>query len=391
MANTTYTCPVCGGTLEWSPMIRKLKCPYCDSEFDPEAFEQQEQQAKEELEQQTYQHGMSAEETGSTQATDDTGVRPEDLRVYQCKTCGAEIVTDQTTMATACAFCGNPVVLTQQMDTTFRPKWIIPFRIDRRQVKDLYLKYIKSRPFTPASFFTEDHIEKIKGIYVPFWLYNVLMEGYLSANCERTSTVADARFIHTTHEVYHVERAGTMRLNRIPADASSKTPDEAMDSIEPFDLKDLTPFRMPYMAGYLAERYDEDANQCYRRAAVRARNTMERAMRGEVGGYNSVQMERLQIGERTIGARNVASSRTRSADGSVTITDADAEYALMPVYLLYTKYGGKDYLFAMNGQTGKAVGDVPVDSKKAGLFFLTRFLVTYGIIGVLFWLISFVM
>ena len=38
----------------------------------------------------------------------------------------------------------------------------------------------------------------------------------------------------------------------------------------------------------------------------------------------------------------------------------DAAYALMPVWMLNTKYRGKDYLFAMNGQTGKIVGELPM-------------------------------
>jgi DNA-directed RNA polymerase subunit RPC12/RpoP len=355
MANQTYKCLNCGGELNWDPASQKLKCPYCGSEFDLSVFEQKEEKAKQDIRDKTYEKGASAEESGQTRSTDDTEVRPEDLRVYKCSVCGAEVITDKTTVATSCAFCGNPVILEENLDTQFHPDAIIPFRISREEIKGLYTQYLKSRPFTPRDFYTDAHIQKIKGIYVPFWLYDMPMEGQLHGTGERVSSYSDSNYIYTKHDVFEVEREGTLQIDSLPVDASSKMPDEAVDSIEPFDYKDLAPFKMAYMPGFFAERYDEDASFCSSRALKRAGQTTVEMLRGTVTGYSSVTVTGSSTG--VLGGEKGVRSR----------------YVLMPVYLLYTKYKGKDYLFSMNGQTGKAVGNVPIDGKRAALFWLIRF------------------
>ncbi|MEE8886188.1 MAG: hypothetical protein SOI56_06425 [Eubacteriales bacterium] len=353
-----YKCPSCGGFLEWSPSDQKLKCPYCGSEYDVSYFEKDEQEARQDIDSKDYQKGQTTEEAGaSAQATDDSGIDPNDLRVYRCQNCGAEIVTDKTTAATTCAFCGSPVVLIEQFDTTFRPKWIVPFRVDREKVTQIYREYIKSRPFTPGTFLSSATIEKIRGVYIPFWLYGMTMQGDLTARGERIFTRSDSRYIYTTHQVFQLRRAGTLQVQNLPVDASSRTPDDAMDSIEPFDFKDKKPFKMSYMPGFYAERYDQDVNFCHERAIRRADQTMHDELMRTTGGYASVQVLNENEGQ---------AGRNGSAD-----------YAMLPVYLLSVGYAGKNYLFAINGQTGRIVGDVPVSKGKAAGLTLLVFGITY--------------
>ena len=359
----TYKCPNCSGNLEWSPSDQKLKCPYCDSQFDLSAFEKQEMEARQEVEQNTYQHGRSGEEQGYDSvkdATDDSNIDPHDLRVYKCSVCGAEVVTDKTTMATNCAFCGNPVVLTEQMDTRFKPKYIVPFHVGRDKVKELYKKYVNTRPFTPKAFASEETADKVKAVYVPFWLYRMNMVGEIHATAERTSRREDSKYVYTTHRVFDVYRSGSLSLDKLPVDASSKTPDAAMDSIEPFDYSKMVPFKMAYMAGFLAERYDQDQNFCHQRALKRADYSMEKSLKDTIHGYSTVTVTNRRINEIN--------------------EPVMAEYALLPVYLLTKKYRGKNYLFAINGQSGKIVGDVPVDFFKAA--------VRWGIMAVIIFVVS---
>ncbi len=367
MANRVYRCPNCGGELEWSPSAQKLRCPYCGSEFDLSAFDQKEEGIGQELDTDSYEKGEDAEYASAADATDDSAVNPQDLRVYRCRNCGAEIITDKTTMATSCAFCNSPVVLTEQLDTDFRPKWILPFRIERKQVEKIYLDYVKSRPFTPAEFTSRAQIEKIKGIYIPFWIYHMELRGALDATGEMVTTTSDRDYVYTHHRVFHIVRDGEVSIDKLPVDASSKTPNDAMDSIEPFEYKYLQPFRMSYMAGFLAERYDEDMDQCMNRAMLRARNTVEQKLAATISGYSS-----LHVTNRTIDL--------------LPGTRAQADYAMLPVYLLFTKYHGKDYLFAVNGQTGKAVGNVPISKKRAALFCAPLFGILFAILSVLTYL-----
>ena len=358
-----WKCPSCGGYLQWSPSDQKLKCPWCGSVYDPSYFDNQEKQADQEVRDQDYQKGETTEEAGASEkSTDDTDYRPEDLRVYRCQNCGAEIITDKTTAATTCAYCGSPVVLMEQFDTEFRPRWVVPFRIDRNQVADLYKKYVKSRPLTPGAFMRDAVISKIKGVYIPFWLYDLETEGRAEARGERCHTFTDDRYIHTIHQVFAIRREGKLDIRELPVDSSSKTPDDAMDSIEPFNMNDRVPFRLSYLTGFYAERYDVGAEECSRRAVRRAEQSMHEEIMKSIAGYTSVQI--LNEQERCLPEK------------------MSADYALLPVYLLSVQYSGKNYLFAINGQTGRIVGDVPVSPARAAGKTAVIFAILY-VIGIL--------
>jgi hypothetical protein len=189
------------------------------------------------------------------------------------------------------------------------------------------------------------------------------LDGELVVRGERTSTHSDSNYVYTTHRIYDVYRSGSLKLENLPVDASSKTPDDAMDSIEPFDYSQMVPFRMAYMAGFLAERYDQDQDFCHRRAGFRANNTMEKSLKDTISGYTSTTVTKRNIREKT---------------------PVSADYALLPVYLLSTSYGGKNILYAINGQTGKIVGNVPIAKWKAGLtggiFFLISLVLSLSIL-----------
>ena len=352
MANEIFKCKICGGQAKWDPEVQKVKCMFCDTEFELNEFETTPQT-------ENFEVGRDAQELGYVEATDDSSnVRPEDLRVYKCSYCGAEIVTDKTTAATNCVFCNNPVVIEEQLATEFKPKWVIPFKINPRDVEDMYLKYIK-KPFTPDSFLSREHIQKIKGVYVPFWLYNVDISGRMQAECDNVRRYSDSKYNYTEHKIYDVRRGGKFKFKKIPVDSSSKTPNDAMDSIEPFNFSEMKVFEMPYLAGFLAERYDETQDDCFERAKIRAEKTTADILRQSIKGYTSVSVK----------------------NSDVTIDNIEAEYVMLPTYLLFCKYNNEDYVFALNGQTGKACGNIPVDKKKIRKFFLSRFIGIWGILS----------
>ena len=121
-----------------------------------------------------------------------------------------------------------------------------------------------------------------------------------------------------------------------------------MDAIEPFDFSQLKPFTISYLPGYFAERYGESADECIARAETRAEKTTTDILRNDVVGFAGCVVK----------SKNIRLERGK------------ASYALLPVYMLTTKYNGENYLFAMNGQTGKFVGNLPVSKKKFLSYFL---------------------
>lgn len=139
-------------------------------------------------------------------------------------------------------------------------------------------------------------------------------------------------------QLFDVYRAGRVTFEKVPVDASSKMPDDHMDSIEPYDYKKLKPFSTAYLPGYLADKFDVTVEQSRERADQRCQGTLDAALRSSVRGYDTC----IQTG------------------GSSSLQRGKVHYALMPVWMLNTKWHGKDFTFAMNGQTGKLVGDLPM-------------------------------
>ena len=172
----------------------------------------------------------------------------------------------------------------------------------------------------------------------------------------------------TETHVYNAWRQGSSEFTRIPADGSAKMPDEHMDAIEPFDYDELTPFSVAYLPGFSAERYDQDSDACCHRAVRRMENTLADQLRDTVTGYDQVD----------------------PADVDAEVSFSEIKQALLPVWMLHTRWKDKDFLFAMNGQTGRLVGDLPVSPLKVVLWFLGIFLVVGAVmLGVDFGFIQF--
>ena len=353
---TNYQCPACTGPLHYSAKSGKLECDYCGSSFDVAEIEalyarkeaeaaaaKQAADAKAEAAQAAKAEAAeAAAASGGWDTSDlsrDWGAEADGLRVYSCPSCGAELICDQSTAATACPYCGNPAIVPGQFSGALRPDSILPFRLSKDDAVQALRAHYKGKPFLPRSFTSANHIEQIQGVYVPFWLFDGGAEGAASYRASNTNVYETGDYEITETRHYHVVRAGSLAFEKIPVDASSKMPDDHMDSIEPFDYAQLRPFSTAYLPGYLADKYDVTIDDSRDRADTRCRETLAQALRDTVTGYGACVTEREDIALRR---------------GKV-------HYALLPVWMLSTKWRGQDFLFAMNDQTGKLVGDLPTD------------------------------
>lgn len=353
---TNYQCPACTAPLYYSAKSGKLACDYCGSSFDVAEIEalyarkeaeaaaaKQAADVKAEAAQAAKAEAAeAAAASGGWDTSDlsrDWGAEADGLRVYSCPSCGAELICDQSTAATACPYCGNPAIVPGQFSGALRPDYILPFRLSKDDAVQALRAHYKGKPFLPRSFTSANHIEQIQGVYVPFWLFDGGAEGAASYRASNTNVYETGDYEITETRHYHVVRAGSLAFEKIPVDASSKMPDDHMDSIEPFDYAQLRPFSTAYLPGYLADKYDVTIDDSRDRADTRCRETLAQALRDTVTGYGACVTEREDIALRR---------------GKV-------HYALLPVWMLSTKWHGQDFLFAMNGQTGKLVGDLPTD------------------------------
>jgi uncharacterized Zn finger protein (UPF0148 family) len=339
---TNYKCPSCGGPLHFDPDSQKLLCDFCGSTFTTEEISKIYADAN---------AAAAAAGTDLSESNDTVQWSEEEaahMRAYSCPSCGAQLICDENTAATSCPYCGNPTVVPAQFDGALRPDYIIPFRLKKEEAVRKLSEFYKGKPLLPTAFKNNNHIEEIKGVYVPFWLYDGDAATDLAYHATRVHSHSSGDYLVTVTEHYQVERQGTVRFRMVPADASSKMPDEMMDAIEPFRYDDLIPFDMSYLPGYLADKYDVSAEEDADRADVRMKNSAIEAVSGTVGGYASCVPEKEHV----------------------HIIPDRVHYAFLPVWMLSTRWNNQIYLFAMNGQTGKFIGDLPVDMGKFWLYFI---------------------
>ena len=347
---TNYQCPSCTGPLQFSATTGKLECEYCGSGYTVEEIEKLYEEKNEKAE--------SALETAAAAGEWDA----ESMRAYLCPSCGAELLCDVTTAATACPYCGNPTVVPGQFADVKKPDYVIPFRVEKDAAVAALKQHYKGKPLLPGSFAKESHLEEVKGVYVPFWLYDGEATAAVTFSATRTHVHTTPRERITTTEHYRVERSGCVSFEKVPVDGSTKMPDGHMDAIEPFDYEKLEPFSMAYLPGFLADKYDVEAEECAQRAEDRCRNSAIAAMEETVTGYSTCSVQHADV----------------------QLKQNDIHYALLPVWLLSTRWQDKIYLFAMNGQTGKLVGDLPVSKGKLAAWFLGLFAVFAAIGWMLF-------
>lgn len=336
MEALSYKCPGCASQLVWNEKDGNFKCKSCANTFTLEQLEAFYAEAAPDT-------GISwkeyTENSGSGTWTADENANEV---TYKCESCGAEIITDANTAATQCAYCGNTAIMKDRVDTGFKPDYVIPFAISREEAVKKLSSYYNGKLLLPKEFRQKNHINEISGLYVPVWLYDCGAEASAVYDAKNIDTVTTGDWIITNTRHYRAVRAGTMNFVALPVDGSSRVDDAMMESIEPFDYRGLLPFSSGYLSGYLADKYDLDAKACSPRAEERIRSTAVSRLAQTVSGYSSVT--------------NVGSS--------VSSVSNDTHYALLPVWFLNTRYKDKTYSFAMNAQTGKFTGNLPISGKR---------------------------
>lgn len=340
-----YKCPNCGGRVEFNSSTQNMKCPYCDSEFAvEEASVEKEQSAK----------GTSIKDM-------ETG-----LKTYICQSCGGELVTDESTSAAVCPFCESPVVLSERISGAFRPDQLIPFKISKEAAQKALLEYYKGKIYLPDAFVEKNHLDEIKGVYVPYWVYNLTATAQGGYKCRKETSHRredrDGYWVITDSAVYDVMRTGNIRFKNIPVDASPKMDDRTMEALEPFDFRGAVPFDAAYLSGFSADRYDETGGALMSRVKDRIEKDCTYALAQTIRGYDTAENTSIEV----------------------SISQAEKPiYMLCPVWILNTSFGDEKYRFVVNGQTGKIAGKLPIDVKKKRKMFRKDFFLFGGIAAVI--------
>jgi len=335
-----YKCPCCTAPLIFDAQTQNLICESCDNTFPLETLKQ------------LTEGNENAEGASKYDRESYTPRNYEDggevnLANYSCPSCGAEISGDNTLGSTVCPYCGNSTIVKGQFEGTLKPDYIIPFKFNKKAAIEAFENDFKNAPFLPDSFKNKKKIEEMAGVYVPFWMFDCDCEAAVSYTAERVVAWSDANYNYTKTDYFKLFRSGSLGFANIPANGSKKAADSYMEALEPFNYEDVVEFSGAYLSGYLADRYDVSAEESIERANVRVKNSTIEAFNDTTNHYTAVFPD---------------SSKVEFLNGKI-------RYALLPVWMLNIKYMDKMYKFAVNGQTGKIVGEYPVDKSKKWKYF----------------------
>jgi len=334
MAVITYKCPKCGADLKYSPESGKYRCEYCDSEFTQEEL------------------GKQAEVASSTdQKSDAAQTQTGSAVIYTCPSCGAELVTDSTTAATTCFYCHNPVILTGRLEGEYLPKHIVPFEIGQEEAKQKFIKWVSSKRFIPKDFSSPKQIEKMAGVYFPYWIVDEDVDVDADATGVRVNVIRAGDIETTETSYYQIERKGKIHFEDLSRNALKKADHKLVEGVMPYHTKDMKEFSMGYLSGFLAEKRDMEQNEVQQDIDDEMRKYSDIIIKESIPeSYSSLEFHTLNL----------------------TPLHSEWEYALLPVWTVTYRQRGKDkiYYFAMNGQTGKVCGELPLDRFRLALLFL---------------------
>ena len=331
MEASQYKCPNCDAELVFDPSTQMLTCDFCRSSFSLDKFKE-----------------IKGSMENEVKTAEDIEIQNEfesHTNLYHCKSCGAEIMAEDDTTATFCYYCHSPVILSGKLKGEYKPSKIIGFKFTREQAISLFKNWCSKKKYIPQDFKSSQQLEKMTGLYVPFWVTDCDVHAEYHGIGKRIRSWTSGNYRYTETKEYSVSRVADIRAKGIPADGQSKIDDLLMESIEPFDYNELKDFSMSYFTGFFADKYDVDKAGVFPRIRERAESAGRTFINNSISGYSSLAVH----------------------NQSYEIYKTNWEYMMLPVWFMTYKYNGEMYEFAINGQTGKLAGTPPLDKKKLAL------------------------
>lgn len=335
-----YKCPACGAPLVFNGETQSLHCDSCGNDYSAESMK-------------ILDEGMNAAKSqskfdwGTYQPRHFEMAESQGLSTYSCPSCGAQITGDDTMGSTVCPYCGNSTIVQGVFEGSFRPDFVVPFEVEKKKAVELFEKDAMGKGLIPDEFKDQKRIQEMAGVYVPFWIFNCDCQAMLAYGAQKIKTWSDSKYNYVQTDHYRLLRGGGVSYMNIPVDASLKANDAYMDALEPFDYSKAVDFNAGYLSGHLADKYDVSVEDSIGRVNLRVENSTVEIFNDTISGYSTVYPEFTNI---------------QTSQGVI-------RYSLLPVWMLNIKYAGENYQYSINGQTGKVVGEYPIDKRKKNRLF----------------------
>ncbi len=342
-------CPTCGATIVFDIGRELVVCEYCESEYPIEYFDDliAQNDKKQDLDWRVESLKKEYKEMEAKEG-------------LVCTSCGAEVINNGSTVATECMYCGNAIIIVDSIKGMLQPDGVLPFKIQREEAKNLLKKFYSKKILLPSEFTDLNRLNKITGVYVPFWLFSGKGVFNFTYEPNKVSTSREGGYLVTKTKHYELDVTGDIDYVELPANASSKMPSDYMDGLEPFDFNALSEFSPSYMASFYAEKFDVSVDECTEH--IKDRVFFDVDSKADYAKWKYLQKKKVEP------------TTSKEKSHTYLLENENIQYVLLPVWMLNTKYKGRNYHYAINGQTGKVSGKLPIDRNKLMLLSLSVFM-----------------
>lgn len=323
-----YRCKSCGGNVIYDPNKKKMICESCGNEGESELIYQE--------------------------------------KKHVCNNCGAEIEADEIDLSLKCPYCGTHVIFEDRMKNEYEPNMVLPFALDKYRALEILKEKFAKQLFLPDNFCSSSTIESMKGLYVPFWMYDLHSHVHFEGQADKIRTWSKGSYDYTETKTYQILRDFDVDYDKIPVDASKAMPDKMMDLMEPYRYEELGDFDAKYLSGFQAEIYDEDKDTLLPRAKRKA----DKYSRKYLESYNTEY------------------DVVRAIVDDKNNTERESFYSFLPVWKYVYRYQEKNYEFYVNGQTGKVAGEAPISRSKVVIWFVAIFASLFFTLEMLIYLLG---
>lgn len=328
-----FPCSQCGGRLNFVPDAASLVCEQCghSQEVTPVKGGDQELDFNAWLE--------KAEADG----------RMQDVIVVRCPSCAASVEPERATVAMSCPFCGINMDLQEISQRQIKPSSLLPFKVDKKQAREHFVKWVTSRWFAPNQLKKAARSETpLSGLYIPYWTFDTQTQsdyrGQRGIHYQTTETytaIEDGRSVQKTRTVTRTRWTATSGrvfhgFNDVLVVASSSLPKEITNNLEPWDLQNLVAYNPEYISGFRAQSYQLGLVDGFDYAKERMAPVIQGVIRRDIGGDE----------------QRIDSVSTRYS--AVTF-----KHILLPIWISSYRFGKRSYRFLVNGRTSEVQGERP--------------------------------
>ena len=335
MEEKIYYCQNCGGVMVFDTVSQSLKCPNCDTQIEIE-------NDRNKIIEHSYNRRVANTVRPSSRTTS----------TMQCNGCGAVVQVAQDCTATECAYCGTKYVLADKQQEDIVPDGVVPFRVDKQKVKEIFTKWISKRWLAPGKLKNLYESDKIQGIYVPYWTFDADADCPYTAEGgkerkERVKKQDGSYEEKTVVDWYHTSGRVNEFFDDVLIRATKNINKSLLKGIEPAETKnDVVSYSPKYLSGYSSECYTVPIEEAHREAISVMDNKLRELARADVKrSYDQVRNVNIQPAYR----------------------DETYKHILYPVYSTAFSYNNKVYNVVINGQNGKIKGQYPKSPVKIGI------------------------